>query len=150
MTTSNFLKIIFPTLWRFSRVFNELGRGSDFYPIFAIYVLDISFKVAFFFVLLAVLFQKINLRVSHAPSVKENLSFLFLLALCLYMTVDLIVGPYNIREPGAFSNRLIEGGYLSGVFLFCVTIPGANFIFYFLLYARNGRSFQYDTAQATF
>lgn len=136
-----FLKDYVPILWRFSELFDELNRAEEFYPVFAIYVLDIVIQFVFFSIFVIALLGKIDLTVTFPRSIKENLLFVFLLLLTLFATADLFFGSVDIRTPGAFSNRLIEGSYFSGVFIFCFLVPLSNLIFYFLVYTRYGKVF---------
>lgn len=136
-----FLKDYVPILWRFSGLFGELNRAEEFYPVFAIYVLDIIIQFVFFSIVVIALLPKIDSAAKFPRSIKENILFVFLLLLTLSATADLFFGSVDIRTPGVFSNRLIEGSYFSGVYLFCFLIPGSNLIFYFLVYTRYGKVF---------
>lgn len=113
------------------------GTGrAPFEPsvVFSIYFSFLAVQAIVIPLILIVFFKSLPSRVRLHFS-KDNI-ILLVLALCTLVCPlwDILIGPSDIRNPNAFSNRIFHGNVGSAFVEYCVMMPWFNFAFFAIIY----------------
>lgn len=102
--------------------------------VFSIYLSFLAVQAIVIPLILVVFFKSLASRVRFHFS-KDNIIFL-VLALCMLICPlwDILIGPSDIRNPDAYSNRILYGNVGSAFVEYCVMMPSFNLVFFAIIY----------------
>lgn len=124
-----------PALWRFETIFTASNRHTEFVGIFAVYVGYLAVHCVFLVLTPLALRREIDFASRGRHAIIGGWGSLVLIFCGLVQYLLFLVGPYILPR-----SSLVNGDYYGGLYVFCVGLPGCNFVLGILLFARYGKS----------
>jgi hypothetical protein len=134
----SFLTDYIPVLWRYQTLFLQRGWQEEFPIIFCIYLFFILAQIGCLLIIAVYLFPLLDVRSRWNSPLVNRVAAYFGLLLCVYVNVDLIVGPYDLL-PADFFSLLFKAGNYSGLVFRSFSVPGLNLSIVLILFMQFGK-----------